>query len=430
MNERLLQYLWQFQYFNKQALQLESGEAFHIIYPGQFNTNQGPDFLYARIKIEGTLWVGHVELHVKTSDWYKHAHQLDHNYDNVVLHVVWENDEAGTINNIPLFVLQSRIPGLLLQQYTNWMNNPSFIACEGKVREVPRIVWAAWKERLLAERLQRKAQVIFTYLQQNNQHWEESFWWLLARNFGVTVNAEPFEAIAQSLPVTLLAKHRNQIHQLEALLLGQAGLLKGPFEDKYPQLLQKEYHHLQKKYNLQPVPQTVHFLRMRPGNFPTVRLAQLAMLIHQSSHLFTFIKDTGQLAAIKKLLTVTANDFWHYHYTFTELSSFQPKTLGHQMVHTLIINTIVPILFAYGLMHNEEQYKNKALHWLEELPAEKNTIIHGFAALGINSKDAYDSQALLELKSRYCDHKKCLDCSAGNALLKGYAAAPSGHTIP
>jgi hypothetical protein len=183
-------------------------------------------------------------------------------------------------------------------------------------------------------------------------------------------------------------------------------------------MLQKEYRHLRKKYNLQPVPQPVHFLRMRPMNFPTVRLAQLAALIYQSGHLFAHIKETEAIDDIKKLLSVTANDFWHYHYTFTDISDYRPKKLGRQMVHTIIINTIVPLLFAYGVMHDEEQLKNRALHWLESMPPEKNYITGGFTGLGISNRHANHSQALIELKSHYCDHKKCLDCSVGNALLK------------
>jgi hypothetical protein len=386
MTERLLQYLWQFQYFNKHALTLDNGEALQIMYPGHFNTNQGPDFLEAKIKIEGTIWVGHIELHMKTTDWLRHAHQHDRNYDNVVLHVVWEDD--ANVNNIPVLSLQPRVPVMLLHQYNTWMQNPSFIACGNQAQQAPPIIWMAWKERLLAERLQRKANYIFDCLQQNNHHWEETFWWLLARNFGIPVNAEPFEAIARSLPISLLAKHRNQVHQLEALLLGQAGLLTDD----------AEYVHLKNKYQLQPVPQSVHFLRMRPGNFPTVRLAQLAMLIHQSSHLFAYIKEVINIQDVKKLLTMSK--------------------AGNQMVNNIIINTIVPVLFAYGQMNQEERYTNKALQWLTALAAEKNTITNNFAALGIANTCAYDSQGLIELKTNYCDHKRCLDCAIGNALLK------------
>jgi hypothetical protein len=235
MTERLLQYLWQFQYFNKDRLVLDNNDTFQVIHPGRYNTNQGPDFLEAKIKIENTLWVGHVELHVKTSDWYRHAHQFDRNYDNVVLHVVWENDLPDRDSRIPVFSLQSKVPVMLLSQYEHWMRNKAgFVACGSQIGDVSRIIWISWRERLLAERMQRKSATVFSFLLQTNQHWEETFWWLLARNFGAALNFEPFEALAKSLPVTLLARYKNKLPVLEALLLGQCGLLAGDFEEDYP----------------------------------------------------------------------------------------------------------------------------------------------------------------------------------------------------
>jgi hypothetical protein len=419
MTERLLQYIWQFQYFNKRPLILDNGDEFQIIHPGRYNTNQGPDFLEAKIKIEETLWVGHVELHLKTSDWFKHKHQLDRNYDNVVLHVVWENDQPDKDSRIPVFSLQSRVPRILLQQVENWMSSESGIPCGQQGQNLPRIIWIGWQERLSAERLQRKTLKVFSCLEKNNQHWEETFWWMLARNFGTTVNAELFEAMAQSLPLTLLARHKNQIHAIEALLLGQCGMLKEKFEDDYPIMLQKEYLHLKNKYNLQPVRQPVNKSCMRPENFPMVRLAQLAMLIHQSSHLFAYIKDTLEITDIKKMLAVTANDFWHYHYTLQKQSAYKPKTLGKQMINNIIINTIVPVLFSYGAWHSLEAYKNKALSWLGSLPPEDNNYTDSFKDLGIGyNENANHSQALIQLKKIYCDEKRCLNCSIANALLK------------
>lgn len=419
MTERLLQYLWQFQYFNKQSSILDNGDTFQVIHPGRFNTNQGPDFLEAKIKIEDTLWVGHVEVHVKTSDWFKHAHQFDRNYDNVVLHVVWENDLPDSDSRIPVFTMQSKVPMLLLEQYEHWMKSAGFIACGNQLRDVSRIIWISWRERLLAERMQRKSATVFSFLLQTHQHWEETFWWLLARNFGAVLNFEPFEAMAKTLPVTLLARHKNQLPVLEALLFGQCGLLEGDFkEEEYPAMLQREYLHVKTKYKLQPVKQSVHFLRTRPVNFPTIRLAQLARLLYRSSHLFAFIKETQQLSDVRKWLTVTASEFWDEHYTFQKSSAYRPKKLGNQMIDTLIINTVVPVLFAYGMLHSEEQYKNRALNWLDELEPEVNAITNSFSELGIVNKSACDSQSLLELKNQYCDPKKCLDCAMGNALLK------------
>ena len=418
MTERLLQYIWQFQYFSRSELQTTQGENIQVLFPGKPNTNQGPDFLNAQIKIGNTTLAGSVELHLKTSQWQEHGHQNDPNYKNVILHVVFEDDTKINASSVPVLELQSRISTVLLQRYNSLMQAGTFISCANSIAGVKEITWTAWKERLLAERLTRKSNLVFDFLKKNNYHWEETFWWMLARNFGMKVNSDAFEAIAQSIPVNILAKHKNQIHQLEALLLGQAGLLNGAFNDDYPQLLQREYSFLKKKYNLKPTHIRVQSLRMRPGNFPAIRLAQLAMLIQHSAHLFSRILETENVLEIKKLFEVTANDYWHYHYTIDELSGFKKKTIGKEMMENVVINSIVPVLFAYGLHHKEEKYKTKALNWLEATAAERNAVTKGFSALQLANKTAYDSQAYIELKTQYCDQKHCLQCAVGNALLK------------
>jgi hypothetical protein len=418
MTERLLQYIWQFQYFNRRELQVSTGENLQIIHPGTWNVHQGPDFLQASIKINGTLWVGNVELHVLTSDWFKHLHQHDKNYSSVILHVVWKNDQNEETSAIPILQLWDKVPKMLLKQYEDLMLNQLFIPCEQHIGSVGDVIWTAWKERVLVERLHRKVVLIQTYLKQTNDHWEETFWWLLSRNFGIKVNADAFEAIARSLSINVLVRHKNQIHQLEALLLGQAGLLEKKFSEKYPRMLAREYHFLKNKYKLDPIHEPIHFLRMRPENFPTVRLAQLATLINQSSHLFSKLIETTAVMEVKKLLAVTANDYWHYHYRTDETSPFKPKKLGPQMVNNIITNTIVPILFAYGQLQGKTQFKEKALGWLAELNAEENSITRRFAVLGRTCKSAFDSQFILELKEAYCDKRRCLDCAVGNFLLK------------
>jgi len=417
MTERLLQYIWQFQYFNKTDLVTTTGETVQVVFPGQYNTNQGPDFTDAKICIGKTTWAGTVELHIRTSDWAKHNHQKDKNYNNVILHVVWEDDRSDN-NTVPVLELKGRISKILLQRYEELVNADSFIPCERSIHSVREIIWKSWKDRLLAERLLRKAETVDNYLQQNNYHWEETFWWLLARNFGMKVNAETFEAIARSVPVNILAKHKNQVHQLEALLLGQAGLLEEKFTEEYPLMLQKEYRFLQNKYRLKPVSLPLHFLRMRPGNFPTIRLAQLTMLVYESVHLFSKVKEAGSVKDIRQWFDVNANDYWHCHYRFDEVSAFKKKTLGETMIDNIIINTIAPVLFAYGSYHKEQQYKDKALQWLENTAAEANSITKGFRQIGVNNKSAFDSQALIELKNEYCSKRRCLDCGIGTAILK------------
>ncbi|HEV7781245.1 MAG TPA: DUF2851 family protein [Chitinophagaceae bacterium] len=416
MTERLLQFIWQFQYFNRTELTSVSGEPLTILIPGQYNTNQGPDFSGARIKIDSTTWAGSVELHIKTSDWDKHKHETDINYKNIILHVVWEND--GVKNRIPVLELKDRVSKILLERYEELMNSSFFIPCEKSITTVKDITWKSWKDRLLAERLLRKSAIVETYLHQNNNHWEETFWWLLARNFGFKVNADTFEAIARSLGTSLLAKHKNQVQQLEALLIGQAGLLDKKVGDDYAKLLQREYRFLKDKYGLKPIHHPIHFLRMRPGNFPTIRLAQLAMLVNSSVHLFAGVKDTNDLKDIREWFDVTANDYWHYHYRFDDESTFKKKKLGDPMIDNIIINTVAPVLFAYGTYHGENRYKEKAVKWLEQTAAESNNIITGFEKIGVENKNAFDSQGLIELKTQYCDRKMCLECAIGNFILK------------
>lgn len=416
MTERLLHFIWQFQYFNRNELTTTTGEPVQIIFPGQYNINQGPDFSAARIRIGDTSWAGTAELHVRTSDWIKHKHQEDKNYDNVILHVVWEHD--GLENTVPVLELQDRVPKILLQRYHDLMEAPSFIPCETMIHTVKEICWKSWKDRLLAERLLRKAGIVEQLLKENNYHWEETSWWLLARNYGAKVNAAAFEEMARSLSVSLLNRHRSQIHQLEALLLGQSGLLNEKITDEYYILLQREYGFLKQKYKLSAIHQPVHFLRMRPGNFPTVRLAQLASLIQHTGQLFSVIKDTASIKMLKEQFDVTANDYWHYHYRFGETSAFKKKKPGTSMTDNIIVNTVCPLLFAYGNYHHESRYKEKALDWLVKTSPENNVITKGFAQLGTEIKNAFDSQALIELKNEYCSKKRCLECGAGNAILK------------
>jgi hypothetical protein len=417
MNEHLLQYIWKHRYFDKSSLATINGESLSILHPGQHNHNQGPDFLEARIKMNQTTWVGNVELHIRTSDWDLHGHTGDKNYENIILHVVWEHD-VDSLQRIPVLQLRDRVSKLLLDRYLLWMNNRQFIPCEKEIAQVDELVFSAWKDRLTAERLQRKSKKIAFSLKETREHWEEMFWRMIARNFGATVNSDAFERVSISLPLSILTKHKNQVNQLEALLLGQAGLLNDQFNEDYPKMLQREYNFLRTKYGLVQNNLPVHFLRMRPGNFPTIRLAQLAMLIHDSAHLFSKTLEFSELSDLRELFTVKANDYWHYHYCFGELSAFKPKIVGKAMVESIIINTVIPVVYRYGVHVGEKKYKEKALRWLEEIPPELNNITSEFENLGIKNKNAFDTQALLELKKEYCDNRRCLECAIGNNLLK------------
>lgn len=420
MTEKLLQFIWHLQYFHRNELRTEQGDSLQIIQPGTWNTNQGPDFLSAKIKIGETTWAGNIELHLHSSDWFRHSHETDSNFQNIILHVVWKNDEPTDTFRfyLPVLELQSRVSVLLLQRYEEWMNNVCFVPCEKSLHLVSQLIWTKWKERLLIERLQRKSTYILKLYEQNRQHWEETFWWMIARNFGIRVNADAFEEIAHSIPINILTRHKGQIHQLESLLFGQAGLLDTRFKESYPRMLQKEYRFLQKKYRLPKVFVPLKFMRMRPSSFPSIRLAQLAMLIHNSTHLFSSIKDIKSLPELKELLNITANDYWHYHYRFEELSDYKVKNLGEDMLDNIVVNTIAPVLYTYGSYHKETTFNNKALRWLEEIAPENNRITRGWKEIGVPNLQAYDSQSLIELKTQYCDYKRCLECSVGNTLLK------------
>jgi hypothetical protein len=418
MTEQLLQFIWQFQYFNKSSLQTCAGEDLQIIQVGMHNTNQGADFLNAKIKVGETILAGSIEMHIKASQWINHKHSDDKNYNNVILHVVWENDKDLALH-FPTIELKNRVSNILLEKYEALMHAQTFIPCQEQIQRVSEITLITWKERLLVERLQEKASYVNVWLDKNNQHWEAVFWQMLAKNFGIKINSDGFEAMATSVSINILAKHKNQLHQLEALLMGQCGLLENIFIDDYAIMLQKEYGFLKQKYILPTNHIPVHFLRMRPANFPTIRLAQLAALVFESNHLFSKIKDADNIKEVEKMFNVTANDYWHYHYSFDEATAYKEKNLGKQMIQNIIVNTVIPVLYAYGWYNNNELYKAKALQWAAQLLPEKNNITKGFEALNIANTSAYDSQALIQLKNKYCNVRRCLECAVGNKILKG-----------
>ena len=422
MNERLLQFIWQFQYFNKNELKVETGHKLTVIHPGTYNTHQGPDFLDGKVTIGNTTWAGNIEIHINASDWLKHGHDGDKNYSNVILHVIWENDANIMYQNgapIPMLTLNNLVSKLLLHRFKELMVGEAFVPCEVYLPAFDEMKWTVWKERMAIERLQRKSAAVLKFLEEANNHWEEVFWWMLARSFGMKVNADAFEAVAKSVPLNVLARHKNQIHQLEGLLLGQAGLFEHEFSEDYPKLLKREYLFYQMKYQLKQTTVKPFFLRMRPANFPTIRLAQLAMLIYQSSHLFSKIKETQSVGAIKELLNVTANDYWHYHYLIDEPAEYHPKQLGKQMTENIIINTVIPVLFAYGLFHTDAGIKDKALEWLAQLSSEKNAITQQWVSFQVTNNNALESQGLIELKNNYCNQRRCLECAVGNTILRG-----------
>ena len=422
MKEDLLHFVWRTKRFDLSDLKTTEGEEIQIQSFGEHNTHAGPDFFNAKIKIGDTLWAGNVEMHLNSSDWNKHNHSNDRAYDNVILHVVLEEDEPifrKSGERIPALALKKRISEKLSKTYLKLLHNEYWIPCQHHFFEVTEMKRNIWLDRLLVERLESKTDIIHQRLEQNKQHWEETFYQFLARNFGVKVNNDAFEQLARATPLIHLSKHKNDLFQIEAMLFGQAGMLEEDFEDDYPNRLKKEYNFLKKKYQLEPIDKVNwKFMRLRPANFPTIRIAQFAQLIFQSAHLFSKILEAKNVEALEKLFKIEPSDYWKTHYTFDNESEEKPKKLGKTAIHLFIINTIAPFLFVYGRQKAESAFQDKALALLESLKPEKNSIIDGWKNLGVKPESAAQTQALLQLKNEYCNQKRCLECSVGAAILK------------
>lgn len=421
MSEKFLHYIWQHKLHTAQAFKTADGEAIEVIDPGKLNTDAGPDFFNAKLKIGDTLWVGNVEFHLNASDWSKHKHDADSTYDSVILHVV--NNIDATVfrsNGNPILQAQLIFPAELELKYEALLANTQWVSCANKLKDVDDIFIRSWLNATLTERLNNKSEAIFKLLDESNNNWEEAFYITLARNFGFGTNSDTFEQLAKSLPHAYLGKHKDNLFQLEALLFGQSGLLhlKKKEPDAYQLSLQKEYGFLQAKFNLKPMDGKMwKMLRLRPTNFPYIRLAQFAALIHQSSKLFSKIVDNPSLKNLQTLFNCEPSDYWKSHYLFGDVCPERSKKLGKAAIDILLINTVIPFLFCYGKSKQNETIQENALNLLEKIPAEKNSITENWKWLGIKAESAYDSQALLQLKKQYCDDKKCLRCRIGHKVL-------------
>lgn len=418
--EELLVYLWRYRLTNG-VLYTSDGLPVTILHPGERNFDSGPDFFNGRVKIGDTIWAGNIEIHVLSSDWFKHGHDRDPAYDNIILHVVYRNDRPVYRKSkqlIPSLELKGNFDETILTNYHKFLVLDKWIPCEEMIGAVNHFDVLAWLDKLMAERLENKATEIENELARTKQDFQEVFYRKLARNFGFKTNGDAFSLMARSLPLKLLAKHKEQIFQLEALLFGQAGMLKGNFKDEYPGALKKEYQFLAEKYNLQPIDRKLwKFMRLRPANFPTIRISQFAQIIYGSSALLNKMLETPKLNDVIGFLKVNATDYWNTHFVFDKKSGERKKRLGMASINLIIINTIIPFLFVYGRHKADPALQQKALTWLEQLAPESNAITRRFAASGIKPKNAMESQALIELKHAYCSKKRCLDCRIGYILL-------------
>lgn len=358
MREEFLQFVWEHHLFSKGELQTVDGRPIKILSAGRANYDSGPDFFNARVQIADTIWAGNIEVHHKSSQWFQHKHDTNPAYNNVILHVVELFDKPVIVNGeeLPTFVMS--YPTELFENFEQLLKSKKWIACEDKLPSVDPFILRFWYSSLMTERLQSKTQSILEILGQNTNNWNETFYQLIARNFGLKTNAIPFELLSRSLSLQLLSKHKNSLVQIEALLFGQAGFLNETLlGDDYYLSLRNEYSFLYKKYNLAGIDAHLwKFLRLRPVNFPTIRIAQLAALINQSTALFSKILETNNLDEIQKLFDVTASEYWNTHYRFNKISSEnKPKHLGDTVFQNLVINTIAPLLFVYGDQHSNSR---------------------------------------------------------------------------
>jgi hypothetical protein len=420
MTEDFLHFIWKYGLFERNEMMTDEGDELQVIGLGEHNTDAGPDFLNSRIRIGHTTWAGNVEIHLRSSDWYVHKHHTDKAFDNVILHVVYHHDRpairaSGEI--IPTLTLV--FDENLYKNYKVLMAPKVQIPCSGKIKEVDPFLLDCWLNSLVVERLQMKTEHMEMLLKQTANNWEEVFYIMLARSFGFGLNADPFELLARNLPWKILGKHRNSLFQTEALLQGQAGFLdgdKGPGE--YYTGLRKEYLFLRHKYNLRPIPvQLWKFLRLRPVNFPSLRLAQFAALIQHSEGLLARVIGSPGIPDIMKLFEISPPPFWENHYTFEKTSPKKAKVIGREAINNIIINAVIPFLFIYGKMHGREDLKNRALQWLSALPPEKNRVTVRWEMFGIRPSSAFYSQGLLQLSKSYCSRKHCLACSVGTHLI-------------
>lgn len=424
INESFLSYIWQFRLFEHHNLSTIAGEPLTVLQTGECNAQSGPDFFNARLQIGETVWAGNVEIHVKASDWLKHGHQHDKTYDNVILHVVWEADiplQSTTGQTITCVALDGRVNPIVYRNYQYLSYSQHKIPCAKLLPKVDDFTKSLCIERLLIERLAQKTEPLQLILTQNHYHWEETFYHLLCRALGSKANSDQMEQVAKSLPLNILAKHKDKLNQLEALFLGQAGLLDDTtLSDPYPLHLQQEYRHLRAKYQLRPIPaHSWKFGGLRPPNFPTIRLAQLATLVHQSNHLFSKIINTDDPAQLLSLFAASASAYWDTHYTFDKTTAKRStKSIGNNTLHLIIINTVVPLLFLYGKERALPDLQDRILRLLEQIPPENNGIIAEWQQLKMPTRNAFDTQALLQLYNEYCQPKRCLACAIGNKLLR------------
>lgn len=421
MREDFLHYVWQYKKFDFSNLTTVSGELLTITNCGNYLQRTGPDFFNAQIVLGNQKWAGNVEIHIKSSDWYLHHHEKDPNYENVILHVVWEHDTPvfrKDNSEIPVLELKNYISKKDLENYQALASPKSWIYCESQIATIDSFVLSNWQERLFIERLERKYIPIEQLLKTTENNWEAVLFCMLAKNFGLNTNGETFLKIAKSIPFSIIRKESAEVENLESLLFGTADLFPLDIQDNYTKDLKNRFEYISQKHKLKKIIiEPVQFFKHRPDNFPTIRLAQLAMLYHKRQNLFSKVIAAKTVTALHQLFEITISDYWQTHYQFDKESPKKKKQFSKSFIDLLVINTIVPIQFAYAKSQGKEASES-LLDLLREIAAEKNVIIEKFSNFGIKAKNAFETQSLLQLKNEYCNHGKCLQCVVGIQLLK------------
>lgn len=419
MNEAFLQYVWQYQLLSADRLCTTSGELITVKKVGTLNRNAGPDFLNAILQIGDTTWAGDIEIHCKASDWFRHHHDSQKSYNSVILHAVGVYDtDIRTENGITVPTLVLPILPHITRNYKSLHDISKSIACGSILRKIERERINIFIDKLAIERLEYKVQAILSLYTKNIGDWRETLYQLIARYFGCNTNSDGFELLAKSIPLKILEKIRDNPLQIRALIFGQANIWsKDP--DEYEQCLHKEYLFLQKKYQLTPMsPTWWRFSKMRPRNFPSFRLAQFASLIESKHDFTTMVCNSSDSKDLRSLFSVKADTYWESHYILSKPSQRHSTDIGDHMIDTLLINTVVPFLFAYGKKHNDEKMMKRSYQFLTEIKAERNSIIDQWTGYGIQVLNARDSQALIQLYNRYCRKGNCLHCAFGHLYLK------------
>lgn len=418
--EQLLHYVWKHKIFPLKELKTTTGQQVEVIDTGLANTDAGPDFFNAKLKLDGVLWIDNIEIHERSSDWFKHGHHADAGYNSVILHIASEIDtEISRSNGERIPQIQLICPEAVRTNYKELLETDSYPPCYRIIPSLPPFTAHSWMTALQMERFEQKATLLNERLKRCQGNWEDAFFITLARNFGFGLNGDAFETWAHRLPFRAVDKHRNDLFQIEAIFFGQAGILEDSDGDGYYLRLKKEYTYLQHKFGLIPMDASLwRFLRLRPANFPHIRIAQLACLYHRAYGLLSRIMETETLQGVRDILKGGTSEYWLTHYTFGGSSPSRPKTLSNTSLDLLIINTVVTFLYAYGLHKGNRVLCARAGSFLEELKAENNYITRMWEQCGMKASNAADSQALIQLKKEYCDKKKCLYCRIGYEYLK------------